>query len=129
MVEAMGHIMSLDANASPAHFLQMNGLLRAVVLNVVDVAWQHKAGLLDRRTLDNTAAPLRFLFAFQGLRALWQMNRPSFSSEAADTFEKLIIEGVPVQIGGMNPITVWRAIAEQLAADHSAPKAGLQASP
>jgi hypothetical protein len=129
LVQAMGHIIQLDMNTSPAHFVQMSSLIRAMVLNLADVAWQHKAGLLDKRTLDNTAAPLRGLFAFQGLRAVWLMNRASFAGEIADTFNSLVIEGVPVQTQAADPIAAWRAIATQLAPGHPVAKVDPHTSP
>lgn len=115
VVEALGHFIRMDAGATPDHFMQANALMRAMVLNLDDVAWQHKAGMLDKAVLDNTIAPMRRLFSIPGLRALWLMARPTYAPKTVALVDDLVIGGTPMLEVAADPIAVWRAIANQTA--------------
>ena len=114
MVEAIGRIIRQDRETTPEHFLQASALLRAMVLNLDDVVWQKKAGLLDQQALDNTVSAMRRLFSLTGVRALWQMSRTTYAAETAAAVDALVIADTPLVTGG-DPVVVWRAVAEQLA--------------
>ena len=114
MVEAVGQIIRQDPNTTPEHFLQASSLVRAMILNLDDVVWQEKAGLLDKQALDNTVAPMRRLFSIAGIRALWQMGRLTYSTETAALIDRLVISDTPLDTG-TNPVAIWRAIAAQMA--------------
>lgn len=114
MVEAIGSFIRVAPETTPDHFMRANALLRAMILNLDDVVWQQKAGLLDKQTLDNTLAPMRRMFAMKGIRALWQMVRTTYSNETAALVDTLVIGGAPLDAGG-DPIAIWRAIAAQMA--------------
>ena len=115
IVDAIGHFIRMDAGVTPDHFMQANALLRAMILNLDDVAWQHKAGMLDKAVLDNTIAPMRRLFSLPGVRALWQMTGSTYASATAELVDKLIIAGTPPLDAAADPIAVWRAVATQTA--------------
>lgn len=114
LVSALGYIIRRDAAATNDHVMQINGLLRAMILNLDDVAWQQKAGLLDQATLDNTVAPMQRLFSLPGLRALWQMARTTYAPETAVLVDRLVIANTPLT-PTVDPVFVWRAIAAQVA--------------
>jgi hypothetical protein len=113
IVAALDHIVRQDPAATADHFVKMNSLLRAMILNLDDVVWQQKAGLLDKETLENTLAPMRFLFAFASVRAVWQMARATYSKDTAALVDKLVIGDVPPVAPG-DPIVIWRAISAQM---------------
>jgi hypothetical protein len=115
IVDAIGHFIRMDAGATPGHFMQANALLRAMVLNLDDVAWQHKAGMLDKAVLDNTIAPMQRLFSIPGLRALWLVARPTYAPKTVALVDDLVIAGAPLLETAADPIAIWRAIASQSA--------------
>jgi hypothetical protein len=114
LVAAIGIIIRQDATATNDHILQVNGLLRALILNLEDVAWQHKAGLLDKHALDNAVAPVKRLLSLPGIRALWQVGRASYAEETAVLVERLAVTDVPLLDTSVEPVQVWRAIAAQM---------------
>lgn len=113
LAEAVGRFIRQDEKATPENFLQVMGVLRAMILNLDDVAWQHKAGMLDKATLDNTVTPMRRIFSQRGIRGLWQMTRGTYSAETAALVDKLVIADVPLDTGA-DPIGIWRAIVAQI---------------
>lgn len=117
MVAAMAHFLRQDPATTAEHFMQANSFLRAMILNLDDVVWQEKAGLLDRQSLDNTIAPMRFLFSFAGVRAVWQMVRTTYSADTAALVDRLVIGDLPVVPAGTDPAHAWRAIAAQIAGE------------
>lgn len=116
LIDAMGHIIRIDPATTPSHFLQVNSLIRAMVLNLDDVEWQRGVGLLDQATLDNTVAPMRRLLAIPGVRAVWQMSRSGFSPKTAALVDRLVVGDAPLETNVADPISAWRAIAAQMAA-------------
>ncbi len=113
LAEAIGRFIRQDEKTTPENFLQVMGVVRAMILNLDDVAWQHKAGMLEKDTLDNTVAPLRRVFAQRGIRGLWPMARVTYSAETAALVDRLVIADVPLD-GAGDPIAIWRAIAAQI---------------
>ncbi|MBP6011320.1 MAG: hypothetical protein KBA31_03745 [Alphaproteobacteria bacterium] len=112
LVSALGYIIRRDPAATNDHFMQISGLLRAMILNLDDVAWQQKAGLLDQATLDNTVVPMQRVFSLPGLRALWQVTRTAYAPETAALVDRLIIANMPLA-PTVDPISAWRTIAAQ----------------
>ena len=110
---AFGAFIRGDTSVTADQFWQVSALIRAMVLNLDDVVWQEKAGLLDKQSLDNTVAPMRRLFSLPGIRAVWHMVRPTYSAETAALIDKLVVADLPLDTGG-NPIEAWRAIAAQM---------------
>lgn len=114
LVAAIGTIIRQDKSATNDHILQVNSLLRAMILNLEDVAWQHKEGLLDKHALDNAVAPVKRLLSLAGIRALWQVGRASYAEETAALVERLAVTDVPLLDASVEPVQIWRAIAAQI---------------
>ena len=115
LVAAMGALIRQDAAVTNGHILQVGGLLRAMILNLEDVVWQHKAGLLDTHALDNAVAPVKRLLALPGIRALWQVVRTSYAEETVAVVERLAVTDAPLLNPAVEPVQIWRAIAAQMA--------------
>jgi hypothetical protein len=69
--------------------------LRTSLLTCQDTYVQHKAGLVDQITLDNSNAVLRFVLAQPVYRALWKLSRVVYAPEWANEVDKLI-ENLPL---------------------------------
>jgi len=68
--------------------LQMR--LRALLLSAQDVFVQHKAGLVDKITMDNNLAGIRSFLSLPVTRALWKSSRATFAPELIAWVEGLI---------------------------------------
>jgi hypothetical protein len=77
-----------DFSAEEIHQLQM--VLRMSLLNLQDALVQHRDGLIDQITFDNSTAFLRSALAQPVNRALWMRSRPNFAPEMAAFVDKLI---------------------------------------
>jgi hypothetical protein len=70
----------------------LNLRLRTTMLTGQDNLVQHKAGLLDRITVENNTAVLRFVLAQPVYRALWFGTRRGYSSEWREHVDKLLTD-------------------------------------
>lgn len=113
-VDAMGRVMTADASTSATDLGQAAALQRAMVLNLEDVVWQHKAGLLDDESLENVLHASRARFASPGMRAFWQMTRKGYGRHQIEMMEKLVITAVPTHEPTADTVVTWRALIAQL---------------
>lgn len=81
--------------------------LRTTMLTSQDILIQSKAGLVDRITLENNVAVLRFVLAQPVYRALWFGSRRGYSSEWQEYIGKLI-EDIPVARPS-DPVATFKA--------------------
>jgi len=115
-VDAMGRVMTADASTSATDLRQAAALQRAMVLNLEDVVWQHKAGLLDDESLENVLHASRARFAAPGMRAFWKMTCDGYGRHQVDIMEKLVIAAVPMHETTLDSVAMWRALIAQLTA-------------
>ena len=115
-VGAMERVLTADASTSATDLGQAANLQRAMVLNLEDVVWQHKAGLLDDESLENVLYASRARFASPGMRAFWQMTRDGYGRHQVEMMEKLVIAAVPMREPQADTVATWRALTAQLSA-------------
>jgi hypothetical protein len=79
--------------------------------------WQQKQGLLDEASVQRTKHAGARMMASPSMRAMWQMMRPGLFQDQVETFEREIINTVPMTTDS----DVRKLWLEALAAVKSAP--------
>ncbi|MFI4975976.1 MAG: hypothetical protein ACHP84_15660 [Caulobacterales bacterium] len=65
--------------------------MRVTLINAQDAYVQHRAGLADQMSLDNSMGPVRVLLLAQPVyRALWKSSRASYAPEWAAYIDRTI---------------------------------------
>jgi len=77
-------------NFTAEEIVQLQMVMRATLLNLQDVWVQHRNGLIDQITFDNSIGFWRSALAQPVNRALWMHSRPTYASEMAIFVDKLI---------------------------------------
>ena len=89
-----------EFTAEELHRLRIH--LRVAIINAQDAYVQHRAGLADQITLDNSMGTVRVLLLAQPIyRALWKSSRAAFAPEWAAYIDRMIEEtplATPVDI-------------------------------
>jgi hypothetical protein len=118
------HMLAASAKAtlspetmSVEEILSLRAGIMALVLNLEDQLWQHKQGLLDEQSVQRTKHAGARMMASPAMRAMWQMMRPGLFKDQVETFEREIINTVPMTTDS----DVRKLWLEALAAVKSAP--------
>lgn len=77
-------------NFTAEEIVQLQMVMRATLLNLQDVWVQHRNGLIDKITFDNSIGFWRAAPAQPVNRALWMRSRPTYAIEMATFVDKLI---------------------------------------
>jgi len=86
-------VNSHDPNFTEEDAARLFTTLRMVLINVQDAYIQHKSGLIDQITLDNSLYSVkRGFLAHPVFRAVWMGNRANFAPEFASFIDKVIDE-------------------------------------
>jgi hypothetical protein len=100
---AQPHMAAAFAKATAApealtaqEVVQLRSFIMALVLNIEDHLWQHKAGLLDAETVERSRHAGRIIMMNPAMRALWQVTRPGLYPQQVETFERELIDNQPV---------------------------------
>lgn len=75
---------------------QMRAVIRVMVLHVIDMQWQLRAGLLDSSTFDSVLTVTRGVFTLPGVRVCWQMILPRVSASDRALVEDLLLRDQPM---------------------------------
>jgi hypothetical protein len=78
----------LDFSAQEINQLRM--ILRVALLSLQDAMVQHRAGLVDHITFQNSTGAVRSILALPAYRAIWLRNRESYAAELAAFVDDLI---------------------------------------
>jgi len=82
---------------SAEEIVQMNWAMRMRLLSLQDSILQHKNGLIDAITLENSIRAVRNTMLQPVERALWLRNRSTYASEFATFVDKMISEAPPAK--------------------------------
>jgi hypothetical protein len=78
----------IDFSAQEINQLRM--ILRVSLLSLQDGLVQHRAGLVDHITFQNSTGAVRAILALPAYRAIWLRNRSSYAPEMAAFVDELI---------------------------------------
>jgi hypothetical protein len=107
--ELRARVMAGDTSFTAEELLRLQLALRVTLLSAQDAYLQHKAGLVDAMTLDNSMRSVRTTwFNLPVYRALWQQQAPTIAPEFAAVIETMLRE---------TPVTKPRDMVSQFRAD------------
>jgi hypothetical protein len=93
MNELRARVMAGDTSFTAQELLQLQIAFRITVLSAQDAYLQHKAGLVDSMTLDNSMRSLKLTWlSYPVYRALWLQQAPTIAPEFASVIEELLRE-------------------------------------
>lgn len=78
----------VEFTAEELDYLQLR--MRATLLTTQDTYIQHRAGLVDNITLDNSLAVLKYVLSMPVYRAIWMNTRNGYSQDYAALIDKQI---------------------------------------
>lgn len=114
------HIVALIMKAREPHaawnadeIWQMRAVIRVIVLHVLDMQWQLRAGLLDGSTFDSVLTVTRGIFSLPGVRICWQMILPRVSASDRALVESLLLQEPP-SVGASDLPGMWQTLAMQM---------------
>ncbi|MCC6707718.1 MAG: hypothetical protein IT492_09170 [Gammaproteobacteria bacterium] len=114
------HIIALIMKAREPHaawnadeIWQMRAVIRVIVLHVIDMQWQLRAGLLDASTFDSVLTVTRGIFSLPGVRICWQMILPRVSASDRALVESLLLQDPP-SVGASDLPGMWQTLATQM---------------
>jgi|KBSMisStandDraft_5_1062788.scaffolds.fasta_scaffold337096_1 hypothetical protein len=91
--ELRARVMAGDISFTAEELLRLQLALRVTLLSAQDAYLQHKAGLVDAMTLDNSMRSIRITWLnFPVYRALWQQQAPTIAPEFAAVIETMLRE-------------------------------------
>jgi hypothetical protein len=91
--ELRARVIAGDTAFTAEELLRLQLAFRVTLLSAQDAYLQHKAGLLDEMTLDNSMRNVRNGWLNQPVyRALWQQQAPNVAPEFADVIETVLRE-------------------------------------
>ena len=79
-----------DTDFSAQEINQLRMILRVSLLSLQDALVQHRAGLVDHITFQNSTGAVRSILALPAYRAIWVRNRSSYAPEMAAFVDDLI---------------------------------------
>lgn len=114
------HILALIMKArdprsawSAEEIWQMRAVIRVMVLHVIDMQWQLRAGLLDASTFESVLTVARGIFALPGVRICWQTILPRVSAADRALVEELLLKDqAPTTASDL--AANWQALAAQM---------------
>ena len=93
ILELRARVMAGDTSFTAEELLRLQLALRVTLLSAQDAYLQHKAGLVDAMTLDNSMRSVRNTWLnLPVYRALWQQQAPTIAPEFAAVIEKMLQE-------------------------------------
>jgi hypothetical protein len=103
-------------NLSKLEFQQFMLLSRTLTNRIEELYLQHRAGLVGDPQFESRIAEMRDLFADPGLKAIWQVFRPSLERSFVEFFDRVV--GEAAVAAPIDHFEEWRVAlaAEQLAA-------------
>jgi hypothetical protein len=91
--ELRTRVIEGDTSFTAEELLRLQVALRITLLSAQDAFLQHKAGLVDEMTLDNSMRSVRSTWLNQPVyRALWRQQAPTIAPEFADVIENMLRE-------------------------------------
>ena len=106
LTQAEPHMVATAAKASHEpetmsveDIISLRAVIMALVLNFEDQLWQQQ-GLLDERTVQRTKHAGARSMSSPAMRATWQLMRQGLFPEQVETFEREIINAVPMAPDG-----------------------------
>ena len=88
----MSRVVAGERDFTATELLQLHWLLRQSLINMQDVLFQHREGLIDEGTLENSFRANRMTLAQPVFRALWLQSRESYAPEVASCVDKLVAD-------------------------------------
>lgn len=86
-------VMAGETSFTAEELLRLQIALRVTLLSAQDAYIQHKAGLVDAMTLDNSMRSVRITWLnFPVYRALWRQQAPTIAPEFAAVIEQMLEE-------------------------------------
>jgi len=100
--------MAGDTSFTAEELLRLQLALRVTLLSAQDAYLQHKAGLVDAMTLDNSMRSIRITWLnLTVYRALWRQQAPTIAPEFAAVIETMLRETPVTQPSDM--VSLFRA--------------------
>ena len=91
--ELRTRVIAGDTAFTAEELLRLQLALRVTLLSAQDAYLQHKTGLVDEMTLDNSMRSVRNSWLNQPVyRALWLQQAPTIAPEFAEVIEKMLRE-------------------------------------
>jgi hypothetical protein len=91
--ELRARVIAGDTSFTAEELLRLQMAFRVTLLSAQDAYIQHKAGLVDSMTLDNSMRSVRTTWLGQSVyRALWLQQAPTIAPEFAGVIEKMLQE-------------------------------------
>ena len=84
--------MMTGEELSTRETLQAYYYIRMQVVTVEDAMWQHKAGFLDKDSVDTAILNLRRVMQFPACRTAWLMQRPQLSPATRARFDAILAD-------------------------------------
>jgi len=106
--ELRARVMAGDTSFTAEELLRLQLALRVTLLSAQDAYLQHKAGLVDAMTLDNSMRSIRITWLnLPVYRALWRQQAPTIAPEFAAVIESMLRETPVTQPSDM--VSLFRA--------------------
>jgi hypothetical protein len=96
MAAAFAKATSAPETLTAQDVTQLRSFVMALVLNIEDHLWQHRAGLLDAETVERSRHTGRIIMMDPAMRALWHITRPGLYPQQVETFERELIRNQPI---------------------------------
>ena len=91
--ELRTRVIAGDTSFTAEELLRLQLALRVTLLSAQDAYIQHKAGLVDAMTLDNSMRSVRLTWLnYPVYRALWKQQAPTIAPEFAEVIEQMLRE-------------------------------------
>jgi hypothetical protein len=91
--ELRTRVIAGDTTFTAEELLRLQLALRVTLLSAQDAYLQHKTGLVDKMTLDNSMRSVRHSWLSQPVyRALWLQQAPTIAPEFAEVIENMLRE-------------------------------------
>ena len=88
----MSRVTAGERDFTAPELYQLSMLLRQSLIGMQDALFQHREGLIDDGTLENTSRVNRSLLAQPVFRTIWQQSRESYAPEVAARADKLVAD-------------------------------------
>jgi hypothetical protein len=100
MNELRTRVIAGDTSFTAEELLRLQLAFRVTLLSAQDAYLQHKAGLVDEMTLDNSMRSVRYSWLNQPVyRALWLQQAPTIAPEFAAVIETMLRETLVTKPG------------------------------
>lgn len=102
-----------DRDLAPAEAMMALGILRINVMNLEDVLWQQRHGLLAKDAVESSIASSRRLFATPGARLALKLFPNVFSSGQHEIINNVVLKDNPLQVSP-DLAEAWKAWANEM---------------